>query len=87
METPDDAKSSELAGIVHDINNLLGVMLNFATLAKEKLNAVAADPSKLDHLQLAIKDLDRIHHAGEGAVKLSRQLTALVYPEEHTPRP
>jgi hypothetical protein len=60
---------------------LLGVVAAFSSFAKKKVEAVAVDPSKVDQLQLAIRDLERVEHAAAEAVKLTRQLVALIVPE------
>jgi PAS domain S-box-containing protein len=53
-------------GIAHDFNNLLCVILGYAEFALQNLRE--SDPLK--------KDLTHIHHAGEKAAALTRQLLA-----------
>jgi hypothetical protein len=77
----NESEQARLAGIAHDYNNLLGVVAAFSSFAKKKVEAAAADPSKVDQLQLAIRDLERVEHAAGEAVKLTRQLVALIVPE------
>jgi hypothetical protein len=84
MNEINESEHARLAGIAHDYNNLLGVVAAFASFAKKKVEAAAADPSKVDQLHLAIRDLERVEHAASEAVKLTRQLVALIVPE---PRP
>lgn len=76
----------ELGRIVHDFNNLLGVVLNFSILAREKL-VVAEDGSAGDQVQQALKYLDRIENAARGAVQLNKELGALIPPKERPPHP
>jgi len=72
-------------GIAHDFNNLLGVILNFALFAKEKVLASSGE-AKLDtKLQLAVKDMDRVVHAGESAARLTHQLLAFARREVMRP--
>jgi hypothetical protein len=77
----NESERARLAGIAHDYNNLLGVVAAFSSFAKKKVEAAAVDPSKVDQLQLAIRDLERVEHAAAEAVKLTRQLVALIVPE------
>src|ERR1700686_2352488 len=62
-------------GIAHDFNNLLGVILNFALFAKEKVLA-SGEAIPGSKLQLAVKDMERVVHAGESAARLTHQLLA-----------
>ena len=52
------------AGVAHDFNNLVGVILNFATVAKAQSRANAA----------LLEDLDHICEAAESAATISRRL-------------
>jgi PAS domain S-box-containing protein len=72
-------------GIAHDFNNLLGVILNFALFAKEKVLA-SGDATPGSKLQLAVRDMDRVVHAGESAARLTHQLLAFARREVIRPQ-
>ncbi len=84
VENPEEPGRRELASIVHDFNNLLGVVLNFSILAREKL--LAADPAATDQVQHALKYLDRIENAARSAVQLNKELGAHIPPRERPPQ-
>jgi PAS domain S-box-containing protein len=71
-------------GIAHDFNNLLGIILNFSLFAKEKVLA-SGDAISGSKLQLAVKDIDRVVHAGESAARLTHQLLAFARREVMRP--
>jgi hypothetical protein len=83
LETSKEPAGRELAGIVHDFNNLLGVVLNFSILAREKL--AAADSASGDQVQQALKYLDRIENAARAAVQLNKELASQI-PRQEQPR-
>ncbi len=83
VENPKEPTRRELASIVHDFNNLLGVVLNFSILAREKL--LAADLPSGDQVQQALKYLDRIENAARGAVQLNKELGAQIPGKELPP--
>ena len=72
-------------GIAHDFNNLLGVILNFALFAKEKVLA-SGEATQGSKLQLAVRDMDRVVHAGESAARLTHQLLAFARREVIRPQ-
>jgi len=72
-------------GVAHDFNNLLGVIVNFALFAKEKVQA-SGNGSPDQALVLAIKDIDRVVHAGESASRLTHQLLAFARREVVRPQ-
>ena len=83
-EDPAKPTARDLASIVHDFNNLLGVVLNFSILAREKLAAV---PAAGDSVQQAVKHLERVEHAARGAIALNRELGAQIPPTERLQQP
>jgi signal transduction histidine kinase len=87
VENPSHANRRELARIVHDFNNLLGVALNFAILAREKLGPAAADPGAGAQVQQAVGYLERVERAAREAVKLNKELAALARPGEQPIQP
>ena len=80
MEIPTESNDRELSGIVHDFNNLLGVVLNFSILAREKLAAAAPSPTG-DQVQQVVRYLERIENAARGAIQLNKELAAQVLKE------
>src|SRR5258708_6386666 len=72
-------------GVAHDFNNLIGVFMNFALFAKEKVLASGAGTSDPD-LQLAVRDIDRAVRAGESAARLTHQLLAFARREVIRPQ-
>ena len=73
-------------GVAHDFNNLIGIILNFALFAKERLETSAE--GRPDHVQqLAIKDMERVVRAGESAARLTHQLLAFARREVMQPQP
>jgi len=86
VESPKEPGGRPLATIVHDFNNLLGVVLNFSILAKEKLGA-AANPPTGDQVQQVVKYLDRIENAARGAIQLNKELGAQIPPKEPPQQP
>jgi hypothetical protein len=83
-EDPAKPTARELANIVHDYNNLLGVILNFSILAREKL---AAAPAAGDPVQQAIRHLERIENAARGAIALNKELAAKILGTERPQQP
>jgi len=86
VEHPGQPDRRELAGIVHDFNNLLGVAMNFSILAREKLGA-AGDSPAADQVRLALKYLERIENAARAAIQLNKELAAQIPPEERPQQP
>lgn len=86
MEHAGEPDRRELAGIVHDFNNLLGVALNFSILAREKLAAAGGSPAG-DQVQQALKYLERIENAARGAIQLNKELAAQIPPRERPQQP
>jgi PAS domain S-box-containing protein len=72
-------------GVAHDFNNLIGVFMNFALFAKEKVLASGSGKSDPD-LQLAVRDIDRAVRAGESAARLTHQLLAFARREVIRPQ-
>jgi PAS domain S-box-containing protein len=72
-------------GVAHDFNNLIGVFMNFALFAKEKVLASGSGNSDPD-LQLAVRDIDRAVRAGESAARLTHQLLAFARREVIRPQ-
>jgi PAS domain S-box-containing protein len=72
-------------GVAHDFNNLIGVFMNFALFAKEKVLASGNGKSDPD-LQLAVRDIDRAVRAGESAARLTHQLLAFARREVIRPQ-
>src|ERR1700682_4648201 len=72
-------------GVAHDFNNLIGVFMNFALFAKEKVLAAGSGKSDPD-LQLAVQDIDRAVRAGESAARLTHQLLAFARREVIRPQ-
>ena len=72
-------------GVAHDFNNLIGVFMNFALFAKEKVLASGTGKSDPD-LQLAVRDIDRAVRAGESAARLTHQLLAFARREVIRPQ-
>jgi signal transduction histidine kinase len=83
-EDPAKPTTRDLAIIVHDFNNLLGVILNFSILAREKL---AAAPQAGDQVQHAIRHLERVENAARGAIQLNRELSTQIPPQERPQQP
>jgi hypothetical protein len=86
VEIPTESNDRELSGIVHDFNNLLGVVLNFSILAREKLAAAAPSPTG-DQVQQVVRYLERIENAARGAIQLNKELAAQVLPKERPQQP
>jgi hypothetical protein len=86
VEIPTESTDRELSGIVHDFNNLLGVVLNFSILAREKLAAGASSPTA-DQVQQVVRYLERIENAARGAIQLNRELAAQIPPKERPQQP
>lgn len=84
VEKPVEPDRRELASIVHDFNNLLGVILNFSILAREKL---AAAPSAGDQVQQAVRHLERVENAARGAIQLNKELGAQIPRKERPEQP
>jgi hypothetical protein len=84
VENPAKPTSRELSIIVHDFNNLLGVILNFSILAKEKL---ATAPASGDQVQQAVRHLERIENAARGAIELNKELSTQIPPRERPQQP
>jgi len=84
LKNPHKPASRELATIVHDFNNLLGVILNFSILAREKL---AAAPQPGEQVQQALRHLERIENAARSAIALNKELGAQVPDRERTQQP
>ena len=72
-------------GVAHDFNNLIGVFMNFALFAKERVLAAGSGKSDPD-LQLAVQDIDRAVRAGESAARLTHQLLAFARREVIRPQ-
>jgi PAS domain S-box-containing protein len=72
-------------GVAHDFNNLIGVFMNFALFAKEKVLAAEGGKSNPD-LQLAVQDIDRAVRASESAARLTHQLLAFARREVIRPQ-
>jgi PAS domain S-box-containing protein len=59
-------------GVAHDFNNLIGVIVNYASfVADEVAELVAADPARWESV---LNDIAEIQHAAERAAKLTHQL-------------
>jgi hypothetical protein len=86
VEIPTESNDRELSGIVHDFNNLLGVVLNFSILAREKLGAAPPSPTA-DQVQQVVRYLERIENAARGAIQLNRELAAQIPPRERPQQP
>jgi hypothetical protein len=86
VEIPTESSDRELSGIVHDFNNLLGVVMNFSILAREKLAAAAPSPTG-DQVQQVVRYLERIENAARGAIQLNKELAAQVLPKERPQQP
>jgi hypothetical protein len=84
VEDPVKPATRELSIIVHDFNNLLGVILNFSILAREKL---AAAPQAGDQVQVAVKHLERIENAARAAIQLNKELSTQIPPRERPQQP
>jgi hypothetical protein len=84
VENPAKPTSRELSIIVHDFNNLLGVVLNFSILAREKL---ASAPQAGDQVQHAIRHLERVENAARGAIQLNKELAAQIPRKERQQQP
>jgi PAS domain S-box-containing protein len=71
------------ASIAHDINNVLGAIMNYAEFVSEDLAEASANgsPTSWDRLEC---DVRRIRHAAERASTLSRQL--LDFDHQYRPR-
>jgi hypothetical protein len=86
VEIPTESNDRELSGIVHDFNNLLGVVLNFSILAREKLAAAAPSPTG-DQVQQVVRYLERIENAARGAIQLNKELASQVLHKERPQQP
>jgi PAS domain S-box-containing protein len=73
-------------GVAHDFNNLIGIILNFALFAKEKLEAPPNGQPDYER-QLAVGYIERVVHAGESAARLTHQLLAFARREVMQPQP
>jgi hypothetical protein len=73
------------ASIAHDVNNVLGAVMNFAEFVAEDLSDARGngEPADWDRLEADVK---RIYHAAERASSLSRQLLDFDHQHEHRPR-
>jgi PAS domain S-box-containing protein len=74
------------AGVAHDFNNALGVIINFAWFVKANLTA-AVDSGDGERWRPVLKDVERIERAAEHAARLTRQLLAFAREEVVRPRP
>jgi PAS domain S-box-containing protein len=74
------------AGVAHDFNNVLGVIMNFAWFVKANLKA-AVDSGDGERWRPVLKDVERIERASEHAARLTRQLLAFAREEVVRPRP
>jgi PAS domain S-box-containing protein len=74
------------AGVAHDFNNVLGVIMNFAWFVKANLTA-AVDSGEGERWRPVLKDVERIERAAEHAARLTRQLLAFAREEVVRPRP
>jgi PAS domain S-box-containing protein len=74
------------AGVAHDFNNVLGVIINFAWFVKANLKA-AVDSGDGERWRPVLKDVERIERAAEHAARLTRQLLAFAREEVVRPRP
>jgi len=74
------------AGVAHDFNNVLGVIMNFAWFVKANLMA-AVDSGEGERWRPVLKDVERIERAAEHAARLTRQLLAFAREEVVRPRP
>ena len=74
------------AGVAHDFNNVLGVIMNFAWFVKANLKA-AVDSGDGERWRPVLKDVERIERAAEHAARLTRQLLAFAREEVVRPRP
>jgi nitrogen-specific signal transduction histidine kinase/CheY-like chemotaxis protein len=72
-------------GVAHDFNNLIGVFMNFALFAREKVLAAGSGKTDPD-LQLAVRDIDRAVRASESAARLTHQLLAFARREVIRPQ-
>lgn len=84
LKNPPEPAARELAAIVHDFNNLFGVILNFSILAREKLGAA---PPAGDQVQQAVRHLERIENAARNAIALNKELGAHVPDGERPHQP
>lgn len=83
VEDAEKPTARDLASIVHDFNNLLGVILNFSILARERL---AAAPQASDPIQQAVRHLERVEKAARGAIALNKELGGQIPSKERTPQ-
>lgn len=60
-------------GVAHDFNNLLGVIVNFASFAKEEV-AKAAQKKGGEHWRQVEQDLEQVERAAERGGQLTHQL-------------
>jgi len=74
------------AGVAHDFNNVLGVIMNFAWFVKANLTA-AVESGEGERWRPVLKDVERIERAAEHAARLTRQLLAFAREEVVRPRP
>lgn len=84
MESPEATGSRDLAAIVHDFNNLLGVVLNFTILARERL-AAAPESGSAAQAEQVLRYLERVERAARSAVQLTKELGALTPPKRPEP--
>ncbi|GAC1689015.1 MAG: hypothetical protein PVS2B1_10560 [Candidatus Dormibacteraceae bacterium] len=74
------------AGVAHDFNNVLGVIMNFNWFVKANLTA-AVESGEGERWRPVLKDVERIERAAEHAARLTRQLLAFAREEVVRPRP
>jgi PAS domain S-box-containing protein len=74
------------AGVAHDFNNVLGVIMNFAWFVKANLTS-AVESGEGERWRPVLKDAERIERAAEHAARLTRQLLAFAREEVVRPRP
>lgn len=97
-ESPEDRQRAQLqqaqrldslgqlaGGIADDFNNLLAVILSYASFASAEL-AAPSGPDWPERLESARRDLGQITLAAERAASLTRQLLALVHREVVRPQ-
>jgi DNA-binding NarL/FixJ family response regulator len=97
QESPEDRWRAELqqaqhlerlgqlaSGIAQDFNNLLDVILSYASFVSAEL-AAPSGPDSPARLESVRRDLEQIRLAAERAANVTCQPRALVHPEEHHP--
>jgi signal transduction histidine kinase/CheY-like chemotaxis protein len=72
-------------GVAHDFNNLVAVILNYASFVSEELTA-ATGSDWAERRETALGDLGQITRAGERAASLTRQLLAFARREVIRPQ-